>query len=234
MLARYCHTSLAVSFFLPAAFFVGCVVTDKDDTSSTSSTTTVSSSSSGGAGGDGGTGGVGGAGGTGGEGGAGGQSGCVGAAGTLRKTVADCELLNISPSQGASRQCAGQPDQDPYGYRLCKGAFGIFSQGQSEDLIACLEQIGVQDACDFNKANDCTNAMYTAACTRPQAANTCAQIAESCAANDPLDIAKCTEDLNPFSNAGDQALVTCLNDASQQTKPCQEAYDYCYADTTSF
>lgn len=226
MLSRRFSAFLALHFLLPAAIVAGCTIknspTDRD----------VDESSTGpGTGGSDGTGGSGGTGGTGGSGGTGGPDDfCVGEVGK-GDTVAVCDDMAISPENGASQQCGDGKNEDPYGYRLCKRGFTTFAGGHAENLFSCLDTIGVQDACDFELANDCLTLMFDDACEAKafNAQSECTTMSSACASgSDPgFDVNACILDVNPFNSATLTSLKVCINDEAPATLSCQEAYDFC-------
>ncbi|MGK4001292.1 hypothetical protein WMF31_01605 [Sorangium sp. So ce1036] len=248
MLARHRHRFLALTLALPAAIHAGCVVraadTDNDVEQTTGPGVTSTTSTTGGGyggdggydgeggyGGDGGYDGEGGQGGDGGQGGEGGQDGACVPEWDGDLTVEACDELNISPAQGATRQCGDTRDEDPIGYRLCTRGFAIFGPGHAADLVDCLSDIGVQDACDQAPAEACLNRMYANACTG-QAAATCDAIVVGCNSQ-PFDVDQCERQLNPLSDAGVDELVGCINETDLNVS-CQQAYDDCYRYVMSF
>jgi hypothetical protein len=228
MLTRHSYASLALYLVLPAALVGGCVVASEPSDTDTDIDQTSTSASSG-------TSGSGGSGGSTGQGGYGGQGVCVGADGT-GQTVAACDTLNISPTQGASRQCGVGLNEDPFGYVFCKRAFTLFTPGQTEDLVACLATIGVQSACDAQPVQDCVDQMYAHACTYTAISETCSQISTQCSTStDPgINVELCIAQLNPFSSSGLQQLVDCMDPTNNPDLTCQQAYDTCVEQLESF
>jgi hypothetical protein len=102
--------------------------------------------------------------------------------------------------------------------------FSIFTVGAASDLEDCLALIGVQDECTDEKWQACITAMYGDACVSPEIASACGDIATTCG-KDPFDTAKCSGDLNPFSNEGLKLFQDCFNGLPNDT--CQVAYDTC-------
>ncbi|WP_438002488.1 hypothetical protein WMF26_44795 [Sorangium sp. So ce185] len=244
MLARHRYSFFALTLILPAVVG-GCVVTSADTDNDPEQTTgpgvTHSSSAGGGEGGEGGQGGDGGEGGQGGDGGEGGQGGeggeggggaCI-EAGSSTVTVAACERLNIAPAQGATSQCGEGRDEEPIGYRLCKRAFTLFAPSHAADLVDCLGDIGVQYACDIEPAQECLTEMYENACPN-QALTTCNEIADDC--DESFNPGQCAADLNPFTNAGVDELIECMNDGfeADENLTCRAAYTDCYQTVMSF
>ena len=223
MLARHRSAFLALCFLVPAAL-AGCTVKDTETETPINTTADATSSSSGGQGGNGGDGGTGG--GTGGTGGTGGgTTECVDAQGT-GQTAGACDEMNIAPAQGAT-QCGAEGGP---GYRTCGRGFVIFNPGQAEYLYSCLSTIGVQNACDVPPVQDCITKMYETACASTEIPAACESMSMQCGG---LDVATCTTDLNPFSAAGLQEIVDCINN-SDPNLTCQEAYDACYPQVMSF
>ncbi|WP_437617222.1 hypothetical protein WMF20_43960 [Sorangium sp. So ce834] len=241
MLARHRHSFFALTLILPAVHG-GCVVTsadtDNDPDQTTGAGVTTGSSTGGGDGGEGGEGGDWGEGGQGGDGGEGGQGGeggegggaaCI-EAGNSAVTADACERLNIAPAQGATSQCGDDRDEEPIGYRLCKRAFLLFARSHAADLADCLGDIGVQYACDLEPAQDCLTEMYENACPN-QALTICDGIADQC--DESFNEGQCAADLNPFSAAGVDELVECINEADENLT-CGAAYRDCYETVMSF
>jgi hypothetical protein len=159
-----------------------------------------------------------------------GGSACVGETGTA--VIADCDKINIAPGAGAGSICGPKFDQPAPGYGLCKTSFDLFNPGAESTLVDCLAKIGVQDACKTDPLQACMDAMFADECVIPSIATSCGEIKTACA-NDPFDVAKCTADLNPFSDTGLTALSTCINMADP-TLNCQQAYDGCYTELLTF
>ncbi|WP_437283728.1 hypothetical protein WME90_41280 [Sorangium sp. So ce375] len=238
MLARHRPSFLALSLLLPAVF-TGCVVTTADTDNDVEQTSgpgvTHGSTTSGGDGGhDGSTtsGGDGGQGGSttgGGDGGQGGGDACIEASdGNL--TVDDCEDLNIAPAQGATSQCGPNRNEEPSGYALCKRGFAIFAPGHAADLVDCLSDIGVQNACDEDPPQQCVSRIYLNACP-DQAVAICNVISGSCDAG-TFDAASCAKDMNPINTATQEDVVECMNNNLDVT--CQQAYDTCFGEVLYF
>jgi hypothetical protein len=220
---------------LIAAALAGCTITSVDNstgsgggssTSVTADATTTTSSGDGG-GGEGGAGG-------GGAGGSGGGETCAGDEGT-GKTVAECDDMNITPAShggGAASICnpEGGTDgaEDPWGYGACLQAFAVYTAGSAEVMLACLSQISVApaDACDIEQVVACVDEVYAKACDSQRAAGACQAFKDLCG-DDPFDLAGCTEDLKPFSDAGVQVWADCLNE--NPSDPCQQVHDDCFA-----
>ncbi|WP_437738914.1 hypothetical protein [Sorangium sp. So ce1335] len=238
MLARHRHSFLAFTLIFPALY--GCVVSSTDTDNDveqatgvgvTSSSSTGGDDGEGGWGGDDGEGGWGGDGGWGGEGGGGGGQGggaCVDYAdGNL--TVAACDELNISPTQGATSQCGDNRNEEPIGYGLCQHGFVIFAPGHAADLVDCLSDIPVQEACDEPPVQECMDRVYANACP-DQAEEICEAIEGAC--DDTFETATCNAQLNPFNRSTKEALVDCMNADDQVT--CKQAYDACYLEALYF
>jgi hypothetical protein len=157
--------------------------------------------------------------------GAGGGELCVSSMG--EGSAADCELLNIAPSQGAPEACF-LDKLPPYGYEICVHAYDVYTTGAADDLQLCLAEIGVEDACTDPPVavNDCVAAMYQHACDDPAIADNCESLAGTCATNETFDSIKCNEELRPLNNSALQQLLNCFDAASQVA--CQKAYDDCY------
>lgn len=255
MLARN-HRSL-LSGFVPClaglgvslAALGGCTVkevdTDNDvETSANSGAVTSTSVTTGG--GDGGAGGAtagtgtGGAGGEGGAGGAatgtgGGEPACFGETGT-GKTAASCDEMNITPAPNgpASSSCGEGLNEPPPGYGACIHGFSIYTAGSAENFQACLSEIGVEpaNACDIDLVAECVGKVYEEACENAYANEVCDTIAEVCGA-DTFNAGTCKADLVPFSKAGVDTLVECVN-AQPQEVSCQDAYNTCFDEVRSF
>ena len=233
MLSRKNYISLGVQASVAIGLLSGCVITSTPTgtgagaggesatatttattTTTTTTTTTVGSSTSASTSGTGGTGG----------------SGCVGQEGNA--VIGDCELLNIAPASGASSSCGPNLDEPPPGYGLCKRGFDLFNPGAVTNLVGCLAKIGVQDECKTDPLQACVDSMFTQECLIASIATSCDQIKMTCAP-DPFDAAKCSGDLNPFSDAGLNELASCMNTADV-TLTCQAAYDGCYTEIFTF
>ena len=137
------------------------------------------------------------------------------------ETAAVCDGLAVAPS--TSGMCDYHA---PLGYLACQRGFELFAPGQAEDLTACLATIQSYDACAESPVTKCVAKMYDNACTNSDIANTCASWGDICVDNgdNSFDVNMCAADLNPFSDAGVNELVDCMNG---KTGNCQDRYDYC-------
>ncbi len=228
------HRSLALlgTTVTVVGLWAGCTVKEVDTNNQSGSTTggnttSTTSSSSGGGEGGGSTTST-----TTGNGGSGGGAGCVGEAGT-GQTAAACDTMLITPSsQGgpASSNCGPNMDEDPPGYGACLLAFDLYTEGSFENFQACLALITVEpvNACDINQVSDCVTKVYDEACDSADVAAVCDGLGTGCA-TDPFDVAKCKDDLRPFSNAGLQIYADCFNGKPIDVT-CQDAHDQCFAE----
>jgi hypothetical protein len=230
MLARKNYIFLGFQASIAISLLSGCVITESPTgaggTSSDATTTTTAATTAAAT-----TGGEGGTVATGTTTGTGGTT-CVGEDGDA--TLIDCDSINISPKAGASSSCGPNLDEAPPGYGLCQRGFTIFNTGAATNLRDCLATIGVQDECKTDPLQVCVDKMFNDECVIPSIATSCGEIKTACdAAADPFDTAKCTADLNPFSDAGLKELSDCIN----QTDPainCQTAYEGCYTQVLTF
>jgi hypothetical protein len=157
---------------------------------------------------------------------------CVGSDGL--GVVADCEELNIAPAQGATKQCGPNKDELPPGYNLCVRGYTLFTTGTADELQECLAQIGVQNECDIEPVTVCVDQIFADACDTQEIADNCKGIAAQCPAGEAFNVAQCTDQLRPFSNAGLQELINCFNDTDPNQVTCQQAYDGCYDQVFTF
>jgi hypothetical protein len=218
MLALKRHAFLALYFIVPTALVVGCVVKDDVDTETPINSSSNNSSSI--------TTGTGGSGGTG-TGGSGGASSCVDDVADTVIDAARCDELAISPAQGAT-QCINEPDQEGPGYRICNWQFQYFNEGAIEFVYNCLDQIGVQNACDVEPADACIASLYDSLCANDNITQRCTAMGTDCSANgdETFDVDLCSLQLAPFSDAGVDLLITCINGADPNLN-CLQAYETC-------
>lgn len=226
MLARKNNLFLGLQAFATIGVLSGCVITEAPASTTgvggSSGVTTDAAATTG----------VGGSGVGGGTTGAGGATACVGEKGD--GLLADCDDLNITPvSHGgaASSSCGAGLNEDPPGYGLCTRGFEIFNPGAATTLVKCLATIGVQDECKTDPLQLCVEKMYDDECAVPSIKASCEGIAAACP--NPFDAAKCTTDLNPFSDTGTKELADCIN-AADPKLTCQQAYDDCYTQLLTF
>lgn len=157
---------------------------------------------------------------------------CVGSDGV--GVVADCEDLNIAPAQGATKQCGPDKNELPPGYNLCVRGYTLFTTGTADELQECLAQVGVQNQCDIEPVTTCVDQIFADACDTQEIADNCSSIAEQCPVGEAFDVAQCTDQLRPFSNAGLQELINCFNGTDPNKVTCQQAYDGCYDQVFTF
>jgi hypothetical protein len=232
MLARNSHVFAGFKALFVASLLSGCVVTETNGsglttsggnggeapttagattttaTTTTAATTTTSTTGAGG-------------------------GACVGETG--KAVIADCDALNITPSThggGAAVDCGDNLDQEPPGYGLCVHYFDVFNTGAMTTLVDCLATIGVQDECKIDPVQACVDSTYAAECTVDSIKAACDGVKTTCGA-DPFDADTCAKDLNPFSEAGVQAVEDCINNTDPSVS-CQKAYDDCYTTVISF
>ena len=177
-----------------------------------------------------GTGAAGGAGGstTNGAGGAGGSAACVGHDGT-GVTVEACASL-----AGGLAQCPSTGNPPP-AQPLCERSFELFSGGARENLLGCLDALGLglDAVCDEPAASDnagaCVGEMYAEACENPDSDALCQSFADQCAmsgdATFPVDA--CSSDLRVFGDEGRAAYVDCAN-AAPADITCGGIHTYCF------
>ncbi|HSN99778.1 MAG TPA: hypothetical protein VLS89_15890 [Candidatus Nanopelagicales bacterium] len=235
MLAKTRFSLLVLPVVASMTLFAGCVVeqvdTDNPVNTSSNGTGTTTTTGQGGSGGEGGAGG---------SGGAGGGTACVDDVATdPQLAVAACDELNIAPAQGAT-QCVNEPMSEPFGYRLCQWGFTNLNEGAAEYMHGCLAQIGVQDACesgDESPPQVCFNELYAESCTIERVGELCDALGTGCDPNgvDPevINQAGCRAALNPFSDAAFSTLADCIN-AQPVDATCQDAYDTCVIELTTF
>jgi len=206
----------------------GAGVGGRDNTGGTGGTNV------GGAGGEGGAG----VGGAGGQGGAGGGSMCVGPDDNEGKTVSSCEDMNITPKPNgpALSVCGPSADEAPPGYGVCKRGFEIYTPGAAATLQGCLEKITVEpaNACDINKVTACVGDMYKAVCAMQAATDACNAIATQICPGEAFDTQGCLLEVNPFNDKALQDLANCISAADPNQVTCQQAYDDCFADISSY
>lgn len=226
---------------LAAVSATGCIIIGSGDT--------------GGFGGFGGSGGFDGTGGSGATGGQGGQGqggeagaggggsggsggGCVDPAGT-GKTGASCDTMNITPKSAggsASSTCGDTMDQDPPGYGTCVLGFKIYRPGDAETLQTCLGKIGVEpaNACDLNQVGNCVNTMYSVACSNETAVKACNDFASETCKNELFDTQKCMDYLLTFNNEALNQFADCMSLSDPAKETCQQAFDRCFGEATTF
>ncbi len=153
--------------------------------------------------------------------------------------VTDCDKMNISPAQGASKICGEKQDQWPLGYDACKHGFSIFINDSASTLLYCLEKIGVQDACDDKLVQACIDQTYKNVCQDPEIGADCkdlnTNLCGAYAKAGVVDEAQCTKELMPLNDTGRTDLTNCMItalDAGNVT--CQAAYDSCYDQLLTF
>jgi hypothetical protein len=178
-------------------------------------------------------------GGWGGEGGAGGDQGGAGEGGAggdpyecndgvgYGSTVALCDALPMSPDN------AGLCD-DGYpamGYDACVRVYDIWDVGHAEQLADCLADVAPADFCAPEPFSNCVGEAYAFACYSDYIADNCSYWNDLCfEEGDALDVSKCTNDLQPFSEAGLYELSDCMNSIEGT---CQERYDLCFEGMTT-
>ncbi len=185
---------------------------------------------SGATGGGGSSSGAGGAGGsaTNGAGGAGGGAACVGHDGTGVSVDACASLA------GGLAQCPSTGNPPP-ALPLCERSFELFSPGARENLIACLDALGLgfEAVCDEPAASDnagaCIGEMYAESCENPDSDALCESFGDQCAmsgdATFPVDA--CSSDLRVFGDEGRTAYVECAN-AAPGDVTCGGIHTYCF------
>ncbi len=192
------------------------VLIEDDDTSETSSSQGgAAEQGGGGAGGDTATGGTGG-----GETGSGGSGAddleCTEEFGTGMKADSCADLLMATVS------CGELPS---LGFASCERAFEIYNGGQAEELHSCLTQIDAADSCNEDLVAGCVASMYGDACESGYIAQVCGSWANACAeVSQPLDVARCSWELNPFNDDGLLEMLNCMNETEGV---CQDRYDTC-------
>jgi hypothetical protein len=155
-----------------------------------------------------------------------GMSLCTDPAGTGASETKCDEMANF-PS---SSMC---PDQStPLAIDVCHKGYELYTAGSWEELQTCFENIPatIDDTCATNaQANvqACINTMYTDACANSDADQACNDTAQLCANdNDPnFTTDLCKQDLKPFSTAGLNAYIDCIN--AHSTTACADLHDTC-------
>jgi hypothetical protein len=164
--------------------------------------------------------------GTGGSGG-----GCVSHDGT-GVTEAACDEMNITPVSHGGTATLCQDDSEPLGHDVCHIGFGIWTAGAFEVYQACAAEIGVEpaNACDEAQVVACLNEMYDSVCVQTGIGDACQAIDDFCEGveDSTFDVAVCSADLNPFSDAGLQKYEDCFNANPNIT--CAEAHELCFAE----
>ena len=228
------NTRASLTIGLPAFILLlgGCIIVDgttgvggaggAGNTGNDRITSSSSSSSSG-------TGGVGGEGGAGGIGGQGGGSSCAGPNDGMLDLNA-CAALN---TQSTGNVCGPNGDQAPAANGACTRLHTIIQGGAFDVVARCLQNIpgDVASACDDMKVAACVKEMYASACPSQDASNLCLQFAQQNCVQ-AFDTMKCVLDLTPFSAAGLNEMITCMN--MHLDVDCNNAYGICYPQVFSY
>ena len=155
---------------------------------------------------------------------------CVGETGA--RAAADCKTMNIAPESGASSICGAGNNEPPPGYGVCLRGFQIWTAGAASNLRDCLALVGVQNACDIDRVQTCVDGMWAAACDRAEVTTFCDGLKTQCGTS-PFDATQCKGDMRPFSTAGMNEMVTCMN-AQSSSLTCQQVFDVCSGDVLSY
>jgi hypothetical protein len=119
----------------------------------------------------------------------------------------------------------------PIAVGTCHRGFQLYIPGLWEELQSCFDMIPAttDDTCGTNavtNVQNCLNTMYTSACANPGADTACDNIAASCASGDVFETAKCKQDLLPFSTAGLNEYIDCVN--NHAADPCSGLHATCF------
>ena len=126
----------------------------------------------------------------------------------------------------------------PIAVATCHRGFQIYIPGLWEELQACFDMIPAttDDTCGANATTNtqtCLTQMYNSACANADADKACNDQNTACTNNgEVFDVATCKQDLVPFSTAGLNQYIDCLN--THTADPCAGLHDTCIGVVQSF
>ncbi len=156
--------------------------------------------------------------------------GCTNPTGT-GKQEAICDQMAAFPATCSASQLT------PLAVAVCHKGFSLYTAGSWEELQGCFDMIPAttDDTCVdpamTNNVKACLSTMYADACANSSADTACDNINASCNQGVAFDVAHCKSDLLPFSAAGVNLYIDCINNHPNDS--CDTLHATCFDAVTT-